>query len=306
MAEETVVELKDVSKKINGKPIIRNLSFSVKRGEVYGFLGPNGSGKTTTIRMMVGLMAMSGGEIYIAGHSIRKERSQALSHVGAIVENPELYGYMSGMKNLIHFSRMSKSPVSKERIMEMVRLVELEEAIHHKVKTYSLGMKQRLGIAQALLHEPSILLLDEPTNGLDPSGIRQLRDYLRNLAKSENIAIVVSSHLLSEVELLCDRVVIINDGRFVDERNLRGDDQTQAHPVLFETDDPDKAAALLQSYGEIKRTQQGGITVEVAREQIPELVGLLALNEVKLYQVRTIAPTLEDMFLSLTKGGQAQ
>lgn len=304
MSEDTVVELKQVSKTIKGKPIIQDLSFSVKRGEVYGFLGPNGSGKTTTIRMMVGLISITKGEIYISGHSIRDERSEALSHVGAIVENPELYGYMSGMKNLLHFARMSKTEVSKERIMEMVRLVELEDAIYDKVKTYSLGMKQRLGIAQALLHKPSILLLDEPTNGLDPSGIRQLRDYLRQLAKRENIAIVVSSHLLSEVELLCDRVVIIKEGRFVDERNLRGDEQAflQAHPVLFETDQVEKAEELLQPYGVIQRTEQGYLTVQVTREQIPQLVHVLAANGIKLYQIKTLSPNLEDLFLSLTKG----
>ncbi|WP_010271517.1 ABC transporter ATP-binding protein [Paenibacillus senegalensis] len=303
MAVETVVELKQVSKTINGKPIIQDLSFSVKRGEVYGFLGPNGSGKTTTIRMMVGLMSITKGEIYISGHSIRHERSKALSHVGAIVENPELYGYMSGMKNLLHFARMSSTEVTRERIMEMVRLVELEDAIYDKVKTYSLGMKQRLGIAQALLHRPSILLLDEPTNGLDPSGIRQLRDYLRELARSENIAIVVSSHLLSEVELLCDRVVIIKDGRFVDERNLRGDEQAslQTHPVLFETDQVEKTEEILRSHGAVQRTEQGYVTVQAAKDQIPELVNVLAAQGIRIYQIKTLSPNLEDLFLSLTK-----
>lgn len=304
MEKETVVELKQVYKTINGKRIIENLSFSVKRGEVYGFLGPNGSGKTTTIRMMVGLMSMTKGEIYISGHSIRNERSQALSHVGAIVENPELYGYMSGMKNLLHFARMSQTDVSRERIMEMVRLVELEEAIYDKVKTYSLGMKQRLGIAQALLHRPAILLLDEPTNGLDPGGIRQLRDYLRRLAREENIAIVVSSHLLSEVELLCDRVVIIKEGKFVDERNLKADEQAllQMHPVLFETDQADKTEELLRAYGAVGRTEQGHVTVQITREQIPKLVQLLTNHGILLYQIKIMSPNLEDLFLSLTKG----
>ncbi|WP_420170301.1 ABC transporter ATP-binding protein, partial [Paenibacillus larvae] len=144
------------------------MSFSVHRGEVYGFLGPNGSGKTTTIRMMVGLISLTKGKIYIGGHSFRTDRSKALEHVGAFVVNPELYGYMSGWKNFLHFARMAARPVREERIREIIELVDLKDAIHNKVKKYSLGMCQRLGIAQALMHDPSILILDEPTNGLDP------------------------------------------------------------------------------------------------------------------------------------------
>ncbi|WP_144932482.1 ABC transporter ATP-binding protein [Paenibacillus sp. 32O-W] len=302
MSNETVVQLKNVSKTINGKPIIEKLSFSVRRGEIYGFLGPNGSGKTTTIRMMVGLISITEGDIYIAGHNIRTERSQAMTHVGAIVETPELYGYMSGWKNLIHFARMSRNPVSRERMMDIVRLVDLEDAIHRKVKTYSLGMKQRLGIAQALLHRPSILLLDEPTNGLDPSGIRQLRDYLRRLASEENIAIVVSSHLLSEIELMCDRVVIIKDGQFVDERQLHGEaEDMMVYPVVFEVSNADQAALLLEAYGEVKK-KDNRVTIEINRETIPQVVTLLGKEGILLYQIRTMSPTLEDMFLSLTKG----
>lgn len=215
-----VVKLENVHKKIGGNEIIRGLSFEVKEGEVYGFLGPNGSGKTTTIRMMTGLIAMTEGDITVCGYSIRTNREKALEQIGAIVENPELYEYMTGMQNLKHFANMAVKPISKERIAEIVKLVDLEKAIDKKVKTYSLGMKQRLGIAQALLHNPKILILDEPTNGLDPAGIRQIRDYLRRLAKEEGIAVIVSSHLLSEIELMCDRVVIIKDGQFVQAYNL--------------------------------------------------------------------------------------
>ncbi|MFM1651101.1 ABC transporter ATP-binding protein [Brevibacillus sp. B_LB10_24] len=304
MPNQAVVELRNVSKSIGRKQIIKNLSFSVRRGEVYGFLGPNGSGKTMTIRMIVGLISITKGEIYIEGHSIKTERGKALAQVGAIVENPELYQYMSGMKNLIHFARMSETPVSEERIDEIVRLVELEDAIHQKVKTYSLGMRQRLGIAQALLHSPSVLILDEPTNGLDPKGIRQLRDYLRKLAKEENIAIVVSSHLLPEVELMCDRVVIIQDGEFVAERVLNRSEKAAADrlPVVFEVDDPGKAAKLLSMYG-MARTDENSVTVEAQKEEVPEIISLFVGNGVKIYQITTLTQSLEDMFLDLTKGG---
>ncbi|MFD0617415.1 ABC transporter ATP-binding protein [Paenibacillus sp. GCM10027629] len=302
--DNIVVQLEHVSKVIGGKTIINDLSFSVERGEVYGFLGPNGSGKTTTIRMMLGLISMTKGEIYIEGHSVRKERSKAVSYVGAIVENPELYKYMTGYKNLIHFARMSATPVSKERIQEIVKLVDLEKAIHQKVKTYSLGMRQRLGIAQALLHEPSILILDEPTNGLDPAGIHELRDYLRKLASEENIAVVVSSHLLSEIELMCDRVVIIQNGQYVDERTIKGVDLThQKQPVAIEVDDRVLAKQLLEPY-DIINIEQNIVVVNLEKGQIPDVIAQLAQHHVRIYQVATQKESLEDMFLSLTKGGE--
>lgn len=235
---------------------------------MYGFLGPNGSGKTTTIRMMTGLISMTEGDITICGHSIRMEREKALEQIGAIVENPELYDYMTGMQNLKHFANMAITPISKERIAEIVKLVELEHAIHKKVKTYSLGMKQRLGIAQALLHQPKILILDEPTNGLDPAGIRQIRDYLQRLAKEENIAVIVSSHLLSEIELMCDRVVIIKQGEFVQEYNLHEQakhDETVV--VAFEVDQVQKANEIIKG-----KTQGNVIAVSVMKEEIPQLV----------------------------------
>ncbi|OPA75626.1 ABC transporter ATP-binding protein [Paenibacillus selenitireducens] len=301
--DHIVVQLEHVSKVIGGKTIIDDLSFAVKRGEVYGFLGPNGSGKTTTIRMMLGLISMTKGEIFIEGHSIKKERAKAVSYVGAIVENPELYKYMTGYKNLIHFARMSATPVSEERIKEIVKIVDLERAIHDKVKTYSLGMRQRLGIAQALLHHPSILILDEPTNGLDPAGIHELRDYLRKLAVEENIAVVVSSHLLAEIELMCDRVVIIQNGQYVDERTIKGVDTThQKLPVVIEVDDRVLAKQLLEPYG-ILSVDLNTVTVELEKGQVPDVIHVLVQNNIRIYQVNTKKESLEDMFLSLTQGG---
>ncbi|MEV2284597.1 ABC transporter ATP-binding protein [Paenibacillus larvae] len=303
---DPIVVLENVSKTIGGKPIINNLSFSVQRGEVYGFLGPNGSGKTTTIRMMVGLISMTKGKIYIGGHSIRTERSKALEHVGAIVENPELYGYMSGWKNLLHFARMAARPVREERIRVIIELVDLKDAIHNKVKTYSLGMRQRLGIAQALLHDPSILILDEPTNGLDPAGIRELRDYLRNLAKEHNIAIVVSSHLLSEVELMCDRVLIIQKGSFVGERTIKGEEaliQT-ALPIEFEVQDASRAARLFEGKYKVTQTGPNHFVLELEKQQIPNVISTLVNSGLSIYQVHTKTESLEDIFLAMTKGGE--
>ncbi|RJG22818.1 ABC transporter ATP-binding protein [Paenibacillus thiaminolyticus] len=309
--DDTVVELEGVTKKIRGKTIIDNLSFRVRRGEVYGFLGPNGAGKTTTIRMIVGLMSMTSGRIRIEGHDIRTDRAKAMTHVGAVVENPELYKFMSGRKNLLHFARLSGKSISEERIEEIVRLVELENAIDKKVKNYSLGMRQRLGIAQALLHDPSILILDEPTNGLDPAGIRQLRDYLRRLAREEKISILVSSHLLSEIELMCDRVVIIQNGKFVGERELNPSaDVAEARQATIYLD-VDRAEEALQALAAADwpaslDEARSGITVNVMRNEVPQVVERLVHAGIAIYGVRTSAPTLEDTFLTMTKGGRIE
>ncbi|MFF1991101.1 ABC transporter ATP-binding protein [Bacillus mycoides] len=296
-----VVKLENVRKKIGKTEIIRGLSFEVQEGEVYGFLGPNGSGKTMTIRMMTGLISMTEGDIIICGHSIRTEREKALEQIGAIVENPELYDYMTGMQNLKQFANMAITPISKERIAEIIKLVDLEHAIHKKVKTYSLGMKQRLGIAQALLHQPKILILDEPTNGLDPAGIRQIRDYLQRLAKEENIAVIVSSHLLSEIELMCDRVVIIKQGEFVQEYNLHEQakhDETVV--VAFEVDQVQKANEI------IKGKEQGNVIVTpIMKEEIPQIVKELVNADVLVYGVTVQNKTLEDEFLAITGGVKA-
>ncbi|MGE6227482.1 ABC transporter ATP-binding protein [Paenibacillus chitinolyticus] len=303
METEQAMELVGVSKTIGDKPIIKDLSFSVRRGEICGFLGPNGSGKTTTIRMMVGLMSMSAGEIRIAGFPVRTRRSEALAHVGAIVENPELYPYMSGHKNLVHFARMAAGPVPAGRMEEIVELVGLTDAIHDKVKTYSLGMRQRLGIAQALLHRPTVLILDEPTNGLDPGGIRELRDYLRNLAKTESIAILISSHLLAEVELICDRALIIQEGRLVGERIVRGGATAEDELVLveFELKGIEAGEHTAGEYGLLKR-ENGLYTANLSKSAIPEIVSRLVGQGIDVYQVAIRKPTLEDTFLQLTKG----
>lgn len=309
--DDTVVELEGVTKKIRGKTIIDNLSFRVRRGEVYGFLGPNGAGKTTTIRMIVGLMSMTSGRIRIEGHDIRTDRAKAMTHVGAVVENPELYKFMSGRKNLLHFARLSGKSISEERMAEIVRLVELENAIDKKVKNYSLGMRQRLGIAQALLHHPSILILDEPTNGLDPAGIRELRDYLRRLAREEKISILVSSHLLSEIELMCDRVVIIQNGKFIGERGLNpSEGEAEALPatVYLEVDRAEEALQALAAadWQAARDEARSGVTVNVVRSDIPKVIARLVQADIAIYEVRTTAPTLEDTFLTMTKGGRIE
>lgn len=302
---DKVVEVKNVYKSFGKKKIIKDLSFSVDRGEIYGFLGPNGSGKTTTIRMMVGLIGIDKGDIFIEGYDVKKDKIKALEHVGAIIENPELYKYMSGMQNLIHFARMSKTPVSQERINEIVKLVKLEDAINKKVKTYSLGMKQRLGVAQALLHKPSILILDEPTNGLDPEGIHELREYLRYLAKKENISIIISSHLLSEVELICDNIIVIQEGKLIGERTIKNENNSleEKLDVEIEVDNIDLAKKLINSIGAIK-VEKNRIVINLRRDEIPLIINRLIDGGLKIYEVKQITQSLEEVFLSMTKEGK--
>lgn len=214
MAEQqydSVLSVQNLKKRIGRKWIIKDVTFDVKPGEIFGFLGPNGAGKTTTIRMLVDLIKPTEGKIKVCGYDVNRDPERALKYVGSIVENPEVYTYLTGWENLEHFARMQPG-VDNERIQEVVDIVRLDQRIHDKVRTYSLGMRQRLGIAQALLGRPRLLILDEPTNGLDPKGIKELRVFIKQLA-SEGMAVFVSSHLLSEIQLLCDRVAIISAGR---------------------------------------------------------------------------------------------
>ena len=211
---DVTLSVKDLRKSIGRKEIIKGLNFELREGEVFGFLGPNGAGKTTTIRMLTGLIKPTAGAISICGFDVRKEFTKAMQYLGCIVENPELYPFLSGWDNLVHFANMLPSVTEKE-IREIAAFVGLDKRIHDKVKTYSLGMRQRLGIAQALLNRPKVLILDEPTNGLDPAGIREMREFIRNLAEKEGLSVLVSSHLLSEIQLLCDRVAIMLDGEII-------------------------------------------------------------------------------------------
>jgi ABC-2 type transport system ATP-binding protein len=299
-----ILQIKNLTKRIGSKIIIDHLNFEVPRGEIFGFLGPNGAGKTTTIRMMVGLMSITEGEILIDGESINGNFNKAIVKVGAIVENPEMYKYLSGYKNLIHFARMVPG-VTDERIQEVIRLVGLENRIQDKVKTYSLGMRQRLGVAQALLHKPSLLILDEPTNGLDPAGIRELRDYLYMLTRKEGISVIVSSHLLSEMELMCDRVAIIQQGKLVEIQSIKEFmNEGMLNSVVFEVNNVDLSIHTLFDYpsAQAKKTEDGFLECWLEREQIAVVTEHLIKGGIKIYGIRKNSPTLEDKFLKITGG----
>ncbi|MCJ8014405.1 ABC transporter ATP-binding protein [Paenibacillus sp. KQZ6P-2] len=302
MQHEPVVRLKGVTKKVASKILVENVTLDIPPGQVFGFLGPNGAGKTTTIRMMVGLTSISQGDIQICGYSIKEHFEKAVSHVGAIVENPEMYKFLTGYQNLRHFARMMTG-ITEARIQEVIQVVGLSNRIHDKVRTYSLGMRQRLGVAQAILHRPKLLILDEPTNGLDPQGIRELRDYLRHLCHEEGTTVFVSSHLLSEMELMCDSVAIIQNGRLIDVRSLNnssGEGQGSAAETAFLVDEPDKALSILGS-----GTQQGSlITLKLTRDEIAETNARLVQAGIKVYSIHNVTRSLEEQFLEMTGGDQ--
>lgn len=303
---DTLVEIQDVTKVINGRTIIDSVSFEVKKGEVFGFLGPNGAGKTTTIRMLVGLISITSGDIKVLGSSIKTDFEKAVSHIGAIVENPEMYKFLTGYQNLVHYARMSKG-VTKEKIDETVELVGLADRIHDKVRTYSLGMRQRLGLAQCLLHDPQILILDEPTNGLDPAGIREIRDHLRLLARERGMAVIVSSHLLSEMEMMCDRIGIIQNGKLIDVQHISDFVQGKEKVYEVEVDAPDKAQRLLKNiYPELPiQVTESKVFLPLVRDSIPEMIKEFVREDIKIFAVREVTKTLEDRFLEVTeyKGG---
>ncbi len=300
---DRILEVKDVTKKIKGRLIIKGLDFYVESGKVFGFLGPNGAGKTMTLRMIVGLIRPTSGDIKICGHSISKEFVQAMSNVGCIIENPEMYEYMSGLENLTFLGAMEKG-ITKERIEEVVSLVGLTNRIQDKVGTYSLGMKQRLGIAQALLKRPRLLILDEPTNGLDPAGINEFRKLITKLAHEENMTIFVSSHLLSEVEMICDEVVIIQKGRIV--RKLEVKELLNEQSITWQVHNRDKAISILQERWSIQPTaiEENSFRTYVEESLIEEINSVFFQEGVGIKYVHKHQKSLEELFLQITEGDE--
>ena len=308
---DTILKIKGLNKTLGKKQILHSIDMECYGGEVYGFLGPNGAGKTTTIKIAVGLLQLDEGEISIDGKDIRKDFEGAMANVGGIVENPEMYKYLSGLENLRQYARMREG-VTEERIKEVVELVRLSNRINDKVSKYSLGMRQRLGVAQAILHRPKLLILDEPTNGLDPQGIKELRDILKELAHKEGTCVVVSSHLMSEMEMMCDRVGIIANGKMIGsytmEELISQSDSSIAEYVL-EVDDPQKAMGLIMLADEGKCIDKEtgavvlSIPVEIEKKKIASVNKTLIEGGVSLYTVhRRENKKLEDVFIELTGG----
>ncbi|PEJ33870.1 ABC transporter ATP-binding protein [Bacillus pseudomycoides] len=297
----TVLSVRNVKKVIGKKTLVENISFDVNQGEVFGFLGPNGAGKTTTIRMLVGLIKATEGTISIGGYNIKENFREAMRQIGSIVENPELYTYLTGWENLKQFARMLGG-ISDERILEIAKMVHLDERIHDKVKTYSLGMKQRLGIAQALLGNPKLLILDEPTNGLDPAGIREMREFIHKLVKEENMSVFISSHLLSEVQMICDRVAIIHKGKMITVAPIEELIKTASDRVEWIVTPISRALELLKTSKEVREISidDERLLCRMDMNTISAWNKRFVENGIDVHSVKELVFTLEDLFIELT------
>lgn len=296
-----VLEVKHLTKTFKKRTAVDDVSFEVLEGEVFGLIGPNGAGKTTIIRMITGLAAPTSGDVLIDGISISKHFEKAIAKVGGIIETPDLYSYMTGMENLRFFASLYPK-ISQSKIDEIVKLVGMEKRINDRVRNYSLGMKQRVGIAQALLNDPKLLILDEPTNGLDPNGIRDMRKFLIGLAHKKHISILVSSHILSEMEQLCDTVGIIDAGKIIQIKTIqqikRGLQDSQK--VCIKCDYPNYAGKLVILKFRVPVNLAGKtIMFAMQDERIPEVTAMLIKEGVSIFGVSTITKSLEEVFTEI-------
>jgi len=297
-----LVEARGLEKQFGHLKAVDGVSFTVNRGDIYGFLGPNGSGKSTTIRMMLGLIKPNGGEIKLFGQAMNRNNFRLLGKVGALIERPDFYNYLSAEKNLQLLARYSKLPKDDNRIPEVLDMVGLRDRASSKVRTFSQGMKQRLGIAQTLLHNPALIILDEPLNGLDPQGIKDVRDLLFKLNQEMGKTLIISSHILSEMELVANRMIVINRGKVVVEGEVKNLLKSSQVKIILLTNDTTKTIALLRkAYPQLNPEQNklSEIIFETAFEDVPKINQLLVEAGVNVYQLNAVN-SLEDYFLSIT------
>ena len=281
-----------------------DFGYGCERGEVYGFLGPNGAGKTTTIKIAVGLLQLDEGEISINGKDIRKDFEGAMANVGGIVENPEMYKYLSGLENLRQYARMREG-VTEERIKEVVELVRLSNRINDKVSKYSLGMRQRLGVAQAILHRPKLLILDEPTNGLDPIGIAEVRDFIKTLSIERGKTILISSHILSEIALLADDIGIIDHGVLLEENSMNELQKKNSKYILLQVSDIPKTSLVLErQFGVTEYSVQDEHTLRIYDTSLDMAAvnKALVVQDISVISSQLCNDTLEDYFKKITGG----
>lgn len=289
-----LLECQDLCKSFGKKQILKNVSFELDEGDILAFIGPNGSGKTTTIKLVLGLQGIDKGSVNINGFDIKKDFVKAIEKVGAIVENPDTYMYLSGWDNLKLTANMYKN-ISDEAIKDIVKLVDLETRIHDKVSKYSLGMRQRLGIARALINKPNILILDEPTNGLDPEGIKDLRNLLKKLAK-EGMGILISSHNLAELESFCNKVLIIDNGTIIETSEVK-EFKNNDNKYVFTVSSTEKLD--IEGIYEVSKTK---FSFNGDKESIAKIVKKLVKENIDVYEVKIQELTLEEAFLKKTGG----
>lgn len=298
---EYAIDTHQLTRRFGQRETVKQINLKVPKREVYGFLGPNGAGKTTTIRMLLGLIRSSSGEIRILGKDLKKNRMDILKDVGSLVESPSYYAHLSGYNNLKIMALIHG--IQESRIQEVLEWVRLNHAAHQSVRSYSLGMKQRLGIAMALITNPKLLILDEPTNGLDPSGIQEIRELITRLPRDFDITVLLSSHLLSEIEQVATWVGIINQGEMIFQGPLQELTDRSKPYVWIEMDRPVEAAAALNDHGwdaEPEITTGQIRTSIITRPQSAEMIRFLVNRQYDVYRVTEKKKTLEEIFLELT------
>lgn len=300
---EEVIKVEKLAKNFGSFEAVRDVSFTVNKGDVFGFLGPNGAGKSTTIRCLLSLIRLNAGTIQMFGKSYATHRNEILSKIGSIIEKPDFYNYLSAQKNLEIFARISGATVSTKEIHEMLEFVGLGGRGKDKTKGFSHGMKQRLGIAQTLLHKPELIILDEPTTGLDPQGIIEIRNLILRLKNEQNKTILLSSHQLSEIELIANRMVIITKGKSLVEGNVQELLNAQELTVRLELSDVNKAIPLIQQHFanvEITRINEVEISLSIEKHQVPHLNKMLGDNNILVYALEP-KRKLEDFFMKIVQ-----
>lgn len=306
---EPALSIRHLSKQLGSRRILNDITLDVMPGEIFGFLGPNGSGKTTTIKLMLGLLNIDQGEIIICGHNVKTDFEAAMSFVGGIIENPEMYKYLSGRENLELYRRMYDN-IPRERVDELLALVHLDARADDKISKYSLGMRQRLGLAQALLNRPRLIVLDEPTNGLDPAGIKELRDILKDLSRRDGTSVFVSSHQLAELDLMCDRVGMIDRGvllrtmSIAEVRNA-GNGGLDAVEITVRPEQLDAAmnAASELDSANAKRSAADRFYVSLPSGSVPGLIRAVVAAGCDISAVVPVTHSLEDVFLETMQSG---
>jgi len=295
-----IIKVNHLSKQFKDTKAVDDLSFTVNEGDVYGFLGQNGAGKSTTIRMLLSLITPSDGDIVIFGKKLQTHRSEILKQVGAVIEKPDLYKYLSSYDNLSIFAKMSGSKVSRELLMKQLEMVGLADRANGKIETFSQGMKQRLGIAVALVHNPALIILDEPTNGLDPQGIADMRNLILRLSREMGKTILISSHLLSEIELIANRMIILHKGKKMVEGSVAELLDPEHSLIQLETTDDAAAKEKLSQSKWVDALQKGNsIQLLMNKQTVPQLISDLVGLDVSILSINS-SHSLENYFLSLT------
>ncbi|MFB7159582.1 ABC transporter ATP-binding protein [Lysinibacillus sp. NPDC056232] len=301
---EYIIQTENLSKRFGKEQAVSNINLKIRKGEIYGFLGPNGAGKTTTIRMLLGLMKPTSGTIKIFQKDLTKERINILAKVGSLVENPSYYPHLTAYENLEALRKILGVP--KSRIDEVLEIVRLKDAADKKVKGFSLGMKQRLGIASSLLHNPELLILDEPTNGLDPSGIIEIRNLIKRLPAEYGMTIIISSHLLSEIDQMATQVGIVTKGKMIFQDSIEAMRRFAQPKVVIKVSDSEKGWRSLVANG-IKAEHKDDLILfdECSDEKVAHIVQILVQEGISVYRVEEEKRSLEEIFLQMTTGEQA-